>query len=596
MRPARPSALSVRPAATSVPLALVLATAAACGSVPVDPGARIYPAQGVIRGSVAYQGPRPCSRSGHIVGNAIVLVFDRRNPPPPNGVASTAVNFVAVTGDVLFGSEPRFTGTDLYCPVAAGFTQAIAASAPFEVAPVTGGSYELVAFFDYTGNFLPEFSIRDLPEQGDIVGGAIDTADALKPVNAGNPNYQPRFVPINVGVPQPLAADAAPGAIPEYVVPDSGFVADDVAVTIAAPLPTPRPYFFPQGEAVAFDFTTTALTSAIAQSSDVAATDANGIQGAAETDPNAEPILTIPQDIAVLAPPANVTPASVNFYESTFPHLRLEWGVPGVEMALATGSPFAMQVAPFGQPPEGTGLVVWQNATLDATSQQYTPRQIPEGHGVPQLWPQVVLQKLVDPLSSTPAPVVVMQAITLLGGATSDSLLGTIAAAQGGVLFDSASGRPNIFPQDHLTVLLRPSALCLPSPVMPGTLVTPHSTATTADLDCSSTPCVPSGAPGQPIAPPDVVVGCLPVGRYAVNVIYPDGQAWTVPNEAGVCSAAEGPIAFTTPPDYATLTCSTENRPVLYSQGGRAFVEVVAATDPAYCVSHPVPPACVTSL
>ena len=32
-----------------------------------------------------YQGPRPCSANGHIVGNAIVLVFDRRNPPPPSG-------------------------------------------------------------------------------------------------------------------------------------------------------------------------------------------------------------------------------------------------------------------------------------------------------------------------------------------------------------------------------------------------------------------------------------------------------------------------------------------------------------------------------
>jgi hypothetical protein len=595
-----------RPASTMVGGGLfVIATAAACGSVPIDPGPRVFPAQGVIRGSVAYQGPRPCSRNGHIVGNAIVLVFDRRSLPPPNGFASTAVNFVAVTGDVLFAGETRFTGANLYCPLQAGFTDTIAASAPFEVAPVAGGSYEIRAFFDYTGNFLPELSIRDLPEQGDIAGGAIDTADALKSVNAGNPNYQPVFVPIEVGAPQPIAADAAAGSIPDYVVPDTGFVADDVAVTIAAPLPAPRPYFFPQGEQVSFDLATAALEGAIVQSSDVAATDATGIEGAAETDPDSQPVLTIPQDIEVPAPPANVSPASVNFYESAFPHVRLAWGAPSGEQARANAPPFDLQVAPFGQAPEGTGFLVWQNATLDAAAQRYVARSIPEGNGVPQLWPEVVFQKLADPLAATPAPVVILQGITLLGGASSDSLLATIGASQAGSLFDPASGRPTIAPQDHLTVILRPSVICFPSPVGPGTLVTPHPTATTADVDCSSTPCVPDGTPGEQVAP-DVLAspalaglvnatatGCLPVGRYAVNVVYPDGQAWIVPNEAGICAPAEGP--FATPPDYANLTCSIQKRPVLFSQGSRAVVEVVAATDPAYCVANPVPQDCVTS-
>ena len=65
---------------------IALAATVACTDVPVDDernDARLFPAQGVIRGSVTYVGPRPCSRNGHIVGNAVVLVFDRRNPPPP---------------------------------------------------------------------------------------------------------------------------------------------------------------------------------------------------------------------------------------------------------------------------------------------------------------------------------------------------------------------------------------------------------------------------------------------------------------------------------------------------------------------------------
>ena len=77
-------------------VSLVVATGAvACGDVPVDDernDQRLFPARGVIRGTVTYVGPRPCSRDGHIVGNANVLVFDRRNPPPPVGIATAAHN------------------------------------------------------------------------------------------------------------------------------------------------------------------------------------------------------------------------------------------------------------------------------------------------------------------------------------------------------------------------------------------------------------------------------------------------------------------------------------------------------------------------
>ncbi|HEY4014633.1 MAG TPA: hypothetical protein VGM06_14925 [Polyangiaceae bacterium] len=578
--------------------ALVLA---ACGSVPVDSGGRLYPAAGVIRGTVSYQGPRPCSQNGHIVGSAVLLVFDRRNPPPPDGAAATAPNFVAVTGDVLFANEPRFTGADMYCPAAAGFTQAIAATAPFEVAPLAGASYEIRAFYDSTGNFLPEFSIRNLPERGDIAGGAIDTADALKPVNAGNPDYQPLFLPIDVGVAQPLAAEAPAGAIPVFAIPDSGFVADNVAVTIAAPLPTTRPYFYAQGEDVEFDVGQGGIPTAVVQSSDGPATNANGIAGALETDPNLAPVLTIPQDIAVFAPPAAPTPQSLNHFESAFPHLRLAWGVPSGELAAATVAPFGMQVAPFVPP--GAGLLVFQDATLDPATQTYVGAQIPEGGGVPQLWPQVVLERVPDPGAAGPEPTVLIQGITLAGSTGADSLLATVAASLAGQLFDAAHGMPIVAVQDHVTVMLRPSAICLPASGPPGTLVTPYLTGTAADVDCSSPPCVSTGALNQPLVSPSLLgnpavaalvdavapPSCLPLGRYAINVVYPDGQAWTVPNEAGVCSGNEGAT------DYAGLTCTLQPRPVLYSQGARAVVEVVAPSDPTYCVDHPVPAACATS-
>ncbi len=578
---------------------LVAFSAVACGSVPDDPGPRLFPAKGIIRGTVSYEGPRPCSRAGHIVGNAVIFVFDRRNPPPPAGFATTAVNFADVTGDALFASEPRYTGPDLYCPLQSGFTDTIAASAPFEVAPLDGASYEVHAFFDYTGDFLPEFTIRDLPERGDLGGGYLDTVDALQPANLGNPNYLPHYLPVDVGV-----ASLPPGAaIPDFVIPDQGFVADNVPVTIGAPLSTTRPYFFAQGEQVSFDLASMALSSSIVQSSSEAASSSAGIDGALETDVDSLPILTIPQDIGVLAPPVNVSLASSYLFESRFPHLRLEWGVPPGELAVATATPFGMQVAPFGAATQGSGFLVWQNATFDPTSRQYLPADIPEG-SVPQLWPRVVLTRVAASSSTgAPPPMVVIEGITLLASEDAgqpDSLVATAAAAIGGALFDPGSGRPKILPQDHLTVVLRPSAICFPSPSGPGTLVVPHPTAASADLDCSNSPCVPNGTAGQPIAPPDllsrlggrvtdVVTACLPTGRYAISVVYPDGQAWTVPNESGVCSGTEGAT------DYASLTCAREPRPVLYSQGSRAVVEVVAAKDPSYCQANPPPPACVGS-
>ena len=91
----------MRPMRSFIPLVLA-GIAAACGSVPseTDPppiGREVAPT-GVLRGTLVYSGPHPCSSNGHIVGAAIIYVFDRRNPPPPDGLATTPVNFGVVTG------------------------------------------------------------------------------------------------------------------------------------------------------------------------------------------------------------------------------------------------------------------------------------------------------------------------------------------------------------------------------------------------------------------------------------------------------------------------------------------------------------------
>jgi hypothetical protein len=619
----------MRPSLSFLPLALA-GLAAACGSPPSETqpppfGREVAPA-GVLRGTVLYSGPHPCSANGHILGAAIIYVFERNNPPPPKGLATTPVNLGVVTGDVLFPTEPRNTGPSTYCPNKNGITETITSSAGLAISPVPGGEYIVQAFYDYTGDYLPNFSFSNLPEMGDIGGGVIDTVDALKPINAGNPNYQPVFLPVDVGIPQPLpvsdaSADGATdgateGGIPNFTLPNQGYIADNLTITVGAQLTLTRPYFWAGGMKVSLDGNN-ALVTTESQHSDVAATSLSNIPGATNQTPDGAPILTIPQDLTVFsaATGANMmNEMAVNNFESKLPRLLLHSGVPATEAPVAAAKPFHFQVpVPGAMPPAfAANFSVWQNALFDSVKQQWAAQDIPEVSGIPQLWPLVVLTKLdtsTDPLGIKAQgdpnhPVIVIQGITLLAGDGSgdptkgDSLYNTATAEAFGSLFNPAAGQPIVFSQDHLTAVMRPAAICFntlfdPSnPDKRGTLVTPHLLAQTADLPPAPNP--------QPIVPPSLLMNptisslvkglpvqaCLPTGRYAINVVYPDGQAWTVPNESGVCQGAEGST------NYSKLTCTVQPRPVMRSQGERAVVEVTKATDPTHCTT-PLPPACL---
>lgn len=639
-----------------------------------DPVPREIPASGVIRGSVLYQGPHPCSQNGHIVGSALVLVFDRRNPPPPMGLATTAVNFVAVTGDLLFPNEPRWGGSDRYCPQDHGIVDDVTVTAPFAISPLVAGSYILESFFDYTGNFLPTFKFRNLPEKGDVGGGAIDTAAALQPVNQ-NPNYLPHFLPVDVGTPQPLPKGSPPGLVPPFSMPSNGYVADNVNVTIGKVFTNTRPYFYPQGLSV----TTmgsglgASISATVVQSSDQAASTTTGIADSADVkngkpDPNYAPILEIPQDILALGPPSGVNPAAASAFEASYPRIVLRWGTAPPEVSTAVKSPFNMQITPFSVMGDGGGFRVWQNEFFDQSLQLWRAQQIPEGNNVPNLWPLVVLSKLEDDPGhqNDPAslqaqgdathPVVIMEGITLFGGGTPlpqpmgmppvqsdpDSLLNTVEAT--GYPFSTQSqyipcqapidqkkactinannpGQPQVFVQDHLTVMLRPAVICFDQLFNSsqsdkrGNLVTPYLVGNSADTPPMQVPIVPLNllqndgttlaSVANLVAPPPgykagmtspAIQGCLPTGRYSINVVYPDGQAWTVPNEAGACT---GDATGEGKTDWTNLTCFTQPRPVLRSQGPRAVVEITPAKNPMHCQGAssqtnpgPVPPICL---
>jgi len=556
-------------------LLLFVLAVTACTDVPIDDqrnDRRLFPPRGVIRGTVTYVGPPPCSRNGHIVGNAVVLVFDRRNPPPPDGLATSAVNFVAVPGDVLFANQPRSVADELFCPPE---SPNVEASAPFAVAPVEAGSYVIAAFYDRRGRFWPTFKFRNLPEAGDLAGGYIDVEDARR--NAGNLAYQPIYRPVEVGVRQL----APPDEIPDYTIGPNGYVADNIPVSIERQVPFTRPYFHPRY----VDPVTKEETSA-EQIGEPLRSPANTV-----ADPLAVPILAMTQDVHVLASPSNPTPETLASYQEGFQSLKLAWGVARGELDDATDpqQPFGFQLPAL--PPNGKGgLLVFARGG-----------SIPENPLVPALWPQVALVKLAnDPERRTdhqslvvqgtreetlvtgkpPGPLVVIQGITLFDDSLARTIAGPVPAAP------STSAL-----RDHLTALVRPAAVCFdPRRVdLGGVLVTPHLTGRSADgSETGERPLFDPKEIGKQPNVREVRRGCLPMGRYAISLVYPTGQAWTVPNESGGCSAQEGVVRV----GDRVGSCSQKPRTVLLSQGSRGVVEIIGPSEEGFCDEFPVPPEC----
>jgi hypothetical protein len=300
-------------------------------------------------------------------------------------------------------------------------------------------------------------------------------------------------------------------------------------------------------------------------------------------------LATMPQDIHVLANPPPTTADTAKF-QASFLSITLEAGVAQDELEDATDptGPFHFQLSASNP----KSLFIWSSGTT-----------IPESTLVQALYPQVVLTKLIDdpmhmldpqslteqtPTSTAPGPVVVLLGITL---GSSDTILGT-------ALMPPPTSPGPTTAADHVTALVRPTAICLDptNPAAGSTLVTPYLTGTVA-----------GGTTTAPLFDPDtvkaalapvfgsvtIVQGCLPTGRYAINLVYPTGQAWTVPNESGSCAASEGTIVTSSsPPTCSIAPAQATPRPVLYSQGTRGVVEIVPGST---CSSNPVPAACLPS-
>jgi hypothetical protein len=487
-------------------------------TVPLEAPSGQQAPRGVIRGTVVYQGPRPCSRAGKVLGSAVILVYTKANPPPPLGVANRPVNFTVVSGETLFQGQKRGNevGSEVVCP---DDKEQIAATAPYAISPLAAGEYVVTAFYERVGNFLPSFSTHNQPESGDILGGHLD----VEASRAGASS----FFPVLIGT---------RNTKDELSVPGAGYVAEGIQVNLFQRTPFARPIFH----------------GASSSSPSPSETPENP-QG----DSAYVPLAVMTQDHHTLAFPQTATRASLDALQKSYVSLRLNYGPSAPEVGPAQELPFGFEIS--------TGLSV-----LDGRA------KAPENLSLASLWPSPSFARLrsdpdhrldVQSLLRTNSPTIMLSGLTLLD----DSMF---ANTQPGIPVAPVS-------KDHITVLVRPFALCLPSDGSAGVIVTPHRTGRTADT---------GGGVDRPLfddrtlldatrgLATEIRTACLPTGRYAISLTLPTGQSWTTPNESGSCALSEG--------SPLNGSCSVKARAVLASQGPTGVVEIVPPTTPegrAFC-------------
>lgn len=485
---------------------------------------------GVIDGTLTYAGPPPCTQNGRIVGAAIVLAFDKNLLPPPEGLGSSAASLDVVPGEVLFSSirdKLVFAPDDsLRCPDLATAAP-ITASATWTVAPLPAATYQIRGFYDRDGDFDPTFSISNLPTKDDVGGGAISNATEV--LTKGE---APRFTEIDLGV-----FDSAQGKL---VIPPTGSRVQGIGVTFAQTIALERPVFYPAE-----------VLDEVGGNMDVKA-------------------VKIAADFEF----ANFPPA-----EKDFIRLKLTAGVPMDEIADAAVSPFFMPV----QNPAATFFMTVEDANRDGVVDNKD--SVPESTLVPSLYPLAVFSKLVkgQKLVSQTQPRVIIQGLTLYKSLLLTSTkLPTPDPADPSKFVVFKSFEPEVL------VALRPAAICVdPNDISKkGVLVLSHQKAKSGDVILADEDIVKQGLQRQFGRPFDIAYGCLPEGTYAMNLVYPTGQAWTLPNEGGVCTHEEPQTT-----DGKRCAAGDLSRRRLLSQD--ALITVAPAADKAYCKSNPTPKICL---
>ena len=431
---------------------------------------------------------------------------------------------------------PRNDGDTIACPDPKAPT--VSASAAFTIGPVAAGAYQLRGFYDRDGDFSPVLKIHNLPTAGDIGGAAVSNAGDIARGGAAD------FEVLTLGT------DANHDGV--YEMPNSGALIEGVTVTLGQTLATPRPVFSFAG---VVDERPTTLPNGSATP-----------PFSANTDP-AHVVLATDERFA-LSPTANPGVADQQFLRVVFtPSLPA-----GAERDAAAAPPYELQVdAPadtffLSAAPDGAGGVL----------------AIPERSPLPiaALFPNALFAKLderdatLQTAQSTPA--VVLQGLVLRQG----HLISTLVAS-----LQDANGAPKPAETvDSLTVALRPAVVCFdPSdPRNDVLLVTPDLNALDGEVVVTPDDAIAGLARifGGRSGALRVVDGCLPKGAYQANLVYPSGQAWSVPNEGGAC------IGLETPSGGRCVQRGGPGRALLGSQ--ETVLKVGAEREAGYCAQKHV--------
>ncbi|AUX24724.1 hypothetical protein SOCEGT47_052630 [Sorangium cellulosum] len=475
---------------------------------------------GVLDGAVTYSGPRPCTKDGRVVGAAIVLGFDARRLPPPEGLGASAASLDVIPGDELFrGLGPALRHAPdgaLLCPEPD--EAHVTVSGAFRLSPLPAGTYQVRGFYDHDGDFDPLFGIANQPTQGDVGGGAIENVGE---VLAGAP---PRYREIALGTP------SAGGALE---IPETGARVSGIAVTFGLPFPLERPIFH-----VAELITPSGVTP---RPDEVVVASDYWLDTFSPTDPEGT--------------------------EASLVRLRLAAGLPASEIAAAAKPPLSL---PVGGATASTLTYARQDVNGDGALD--AADHVPDAALLPALFPMAVFAKLEGDagLVSQAAPTVLLQGLTIYED------LPTTAGQLGSETLND--------PKESALIGLRPAALCLP-PERPdeGVLVLSrerdrNDNEILPERDVPEVEAALSAQLGRTIT---IAYGCLPEGRYALSLVYGTGQAWTVPNEAGICAPSE--------PRTSAGACG--QRPRLASQD--VVVRIGPPDDPVYCAQNPTPEPCL---
>lgn len=498
-------------ARSTLTLALALA---ACGPSPLDRSVDGgYPnhnePSGRIEGTLLYEGPPPSlDSSGRPIGRVVLLLFRADNPPPPAGFASTAETLQTFPAAQLFHNATALPNGR------------VRASVPFLFADIERpGEYQLRAFVsnrDDGRGFHPLFSVRNQPQRGDIVGGAL-VDPAAQP---------PSFVRIPIGV----RSETPQG--PRWRMPIEGDVTSGVTVFIGSPVVEDRPVFRVIDAPPLQSLASVPVTSRPVASAAVPA-------WAAQTGylaPSAR-ALVLPSNL-----PAGL-PDNPALLAQALPAFTLEVGLPANELSAAGNAGVFFDAAalrftlgPLYRPAHPTLLPV--------------PGPTGSPVAIPWTFPLVLLVKLHEPTDAeaallaqdAPDPVALSRAIAALNqpertpGRTPVVLIGAMAPPTGLAGIFAVAAMPQRVTTARVVV----------SPI-----------AVEIGADGGLNPVVPPLPPAlaRNVAAIAPTARCsnagLPTGRYGITIVTAAGQTWSLPNDLAPLAIA--PAAPTAAPSQGVF-------------------------------------------